>query len=104
MDRVPIVLTYIKQLPNIHSIVRRHMDTLYTSTRMRIVFTSVLIVAYRRVRNLGDLLVHGKTNIVVKAHTVSDDDVPGCKKECVVCDIMERGIHNTAWNRRYKGE
>ena len=62
---------------------------------MRDVFTSVLIVAYRRVRNLGDLLVHGKTNRVVRAHTVSGDDVPGCKKECVVCDMFERGIHNT---------
>ena len=66
MDRVPIVLTYIKQLPNVHSIVRQPMDTLYSSKRMREVFKEVPIVAYRRDRNLGDLLVHGKNQQGVK--------------------------------------
>ena len=95
MDRVSIVLTYMKQLPNVHSIVRQHMDTLYSSKRMREVFKDVPIVAYRRDRNLGDLLVHGKTNKALNAHNTSDKDSTRCKKPCVVCNMFERGIHST---------
>ena len=95
MDRVPIVLPYTKQLPHVHSIVRQHMDTLYSSMRMSEVFKDVHIVTYRRDRNLGDLLVHGKTNKALNVHNTLGEDSTRCKKPCVVCNMFERGIHNT---------
>ena len=58
MQRILLVSTYMRQLPNVHSIVRQHLDTLYTSARMRKIFQELPIVAYRRNRKLGDLLVH----------------------------------------------
>lgn len=65
IERVPLVLTHMKQLPNVHGIVRQHLDTLYSSNRMKEVLQEVPIMAYRWDRNLGDLLVHGKTNRVL---------------------------------------
>ena len=58
MGRVSLVLTHMRQL-------RQHLDTLFSSNRMKEVFQEVPIVAYRWDRNLGDLLVHGKTNRVM---------------------------------------
>ena len=71
------------------------MDTLYSSIRMREVFKDVHIVTYRRDRNLGDLLVHGKTNKALNVHNTLGEDSTRCKKPCVVCNMFERGIHNT---------
>ena len=61
MEQVLLVSTYMRQLPSVHSKVRQHLDTLYTSAKMRKIFQELPIVAYRRNRNLGDLLVRGKT-------------------------------------------
>lgn len=65
-DRVPLVLTYSKHLPDIHKIVRRHMHVLSRSERMVQVFQTPPLVAYRRDKNLCDVLVHGKTNKALK--------------------------------------
>ena len=46
--RVPLVVTYAKQLPNIHSIVRKHTEKLYRSEKMKQVFQNVPMVAYKR--------------------------------------------------------
>ena len=37
-NRVPLVLTYSKALPDIHTILRKNMKTLYKSERMKNVF------------------------------------------------------------------
>jgi hypothetical protein len=38
-DRVPLVSTYTDALPNIHTILRKHLDTLYNSEEMKQVFS-----------------------------------------------------------------
>lgn len=50
--RVPLVMTYSNLLPDVHGIVRKHMDVLYRSSRMREVFKEPPIVAFRRDKNL----------------------------------------------------
>jgi hypothetical protein len=46
-DRVPLVSTYTDALPNIHTILRKHLDTLYNSEEMKQVFSQPPIVAFR---------------------------------------------------------
>ena len=73
--RVPLVVTFSNLLPDMHSVVRKHMDVLYRSGKMREVFQEPPIVAFRRDRNLCDTLVHSKTNKVFQP------DVPRWMRE-----------------------
>ena len=88
MERVPLVLTYSSRLPDVHNIIRKNMPELHRSEDMKKVFKEIPIIAYRRGRNLGDTLVHGKTNRVMRGLNVS---VERCQKKCVVCEMLVRG-------------
>ena len=65
-DRVPLVLTYSRHLPESRKIVWKHLPVLHRSDRMTEVFQKPPIVAYRRDKNLADTLVHGKTDKALK--------------------------------------
>ncbi|XP_053403160.1 uncharacterized protein LOC128558275 [Mercenaria mercenaria] len=93
MKRVPVVVTYSRHLPNLHNIVRKHMNTLHKSERMKHIFSDTPIVAYRRNTNISDLLVHGKTNKVMKQYQTGDLK-PRCNGKCVVCEMIDKGRHN----------
>jgi hypothetical protein len=62
-NRVLLVLTYSKALPDIHTIVRKNMKTLYKSERMKNVFKELPIGSYKRNKNIKDILVHRKHSI-----------------------------------------
>ena len=79
--RVPLVLTYSKLLPDVLNILRKHQTTLHQSERMREVFKEPPLLAYRRDRNLCDVLVHRKT-----------DRILGRKDEQCACDICKSVI------------
>jgi len=83
-------MTFSKHLPDIRSIIQRNLPELHRSGAMKEVFEEAPIVAYRRGRNLGDTLVHGKTNRIVRG--VSNQPIE-CQKKCVVCDMLKKGIH-----------
>ena len=84
--RVPLVVTYSNLLPDVHGIVKKHIDVLYRSTKMKDVFQEPPIVAFRRDKNLCDTLVHGKTNAALKsAYTV-------CKIDCANCQLLSRDV------------
>ena len=57
MEKVSLVLTYMRQLLNVHSIVRQHLDSLNTSDKLRKFFQELPIAAYKRDHHLGDWLV-----------------------------------------------
>jgi hypothetical protein len=96
MERVPLVVTYSNLLPNMHTIVRKHLGVLHRSDRMRDVFKEPPIVAYRRDKNLCDTLVHGKTNRAVRSTRGE------CKKGCECCLIIsEKEIRDTSGKRTY---
>ena len=65
-NRVLLVLTYSKALPDIHTIQRKNMKTLYKSERMKNVFKKIPIVSYKRNKNIKDILVHRKQSIQFK--------------------------------------
>ena len=61
-QRVPLVITYSKALPDIRTILRKYEYLLHRSECMEKVFEKNPLLAYRRDTNIGDILVHGKTN------------------------------------------
>ena len=83
-DRVPLVLTFSKLLPDIRNILRKHQATLHKSERMREVFDKPPLLAFRRDKNLCDVLVHRKT-----------DKILGQKEENCACDVCESIIKDT---------
>ena len=83
-DRVPLVLTYSKLLPDVRTILRKHQATLHKSERMREVFDKPPLLAFRRDKNLCDILVHRKT-----------DKILGQKEENCECDVCESIIADT---------
>ena len=89
--RVPLALTYSKLLPDIRNILRKHQTTLHQSDRMREIFKEPPLLAYRRDRNLCDVLVHRKT-----------DKILGRKEEQCACDVCKSIIKNSIPDR--KGE
>ena len=82
LDRVPIVLTYSKILPDVRDILRKHQNTLHQSDRLQKVFLQPPLLAFRRDKNLCDTLVHKKTNALMR----QDDE----KCKCELCKIIRR--------------
>ena len=63
-NRVPLVITYSKALPNIHEILKKNMKILYNSEKkMKRIFDEPPIVSYKRDNNIKDILVHRKHNL-----------------------------------------
>ena len=56
-DTVPFVITYNPALPNISRIIHKHSNVLYSSGRCKNVCTNLPLVAYRRCKNISDILV-----------------------------------------------
>ena len=61
-NRVPLVVTYHPALPKLHQILRRHLSILHVSERMKQAVPNPPLVAYRRPKNLKDLLVRATLN------------------------------------------
>ena len=57
-DRVPLVLTYSKGLLHVREIIKKKMTVLQRSEKMKKGFIKPPILAFRRDKNLKDILVH----------------------------------------------
>ena len=55
-QRIPYVVTYYPDLPNLKTAVEKHWPILHINQKMKDTFTHKPIMAYRRNRNLGDIL------------------------------------------------
>ena len=87
-DRVPLVLTYTDALPNIHRIVHRHLNTLHKSQEMQEIFPQPPLVAFRRDKNLQDILVHKKhSNRFYSKKNICEN----CGKNCALCKFLITG-------------
>ena len=82
--RVPLVITYSKQLPDIRKIIKTHLNLLHKSDRMKTIVKAPPLVAFRRDRNLGEILVHGKHNKVFKS-TEENTNADYFLKKCKIC-------------------
>jgi hypothetical protein len=70
-DRVPLVQTYSKGLPHVREIMKKKMTVLHKSEKMKKVFIKPPILAFRRDKNLKDILVQKKHNSVLLNRNIS---------------------------------
>ena len=59
-NRVPFVLPNNKTLPNVKQIINKHWHLLQINSNLRTAFKQEPIIAYRRNKNLGDLIGSNK--------------------------------------------
>ena len=59
-ESTPFVITYNPALPNLAHIIHKHSNVLYSSDRCRNVFKNLPLVAYRRCKNISDILVRAQ--------------------------------------------
>ena len=85
VDRVPMVVTFSSHLPDINMILNKKRHILHQSDRLKNIFPENSMVAYRRGRNLQDMLVHAKTKKLMRGEPAG---VQNCGKECVICRRM----------------
>ena len=85
-DRVPFVITYSSALPDIRRIVQQRMSILHRSERMKSVLPELSIIAFKRQRNLADILVHSKPNKTLRRKMCSGSYT--CGKNCSVCPLI----------------
>ena len=83
--RVPLVTTYHPQLRTIGSILHKHLPLLHASNLMTKIFPEVPLTAYRRPRNLRDLLVKARVKPIATDVTPKPTGSYKCIKKCVIC-------------------
>ena len=54
--RIPFITTYNKTLPNVKQIINKHWRLLQINANLRTAFEQESLIAYRRNKNLGDLI------------------------------------------------
>ena len=81
-NRVPLVITFSKALPNVHRILRKNMKTLHRSERLKQIFQTPPIVAFKRDKNIKDILVHKKHNLMFYKST---NECTPCGQSCALC-------------------
>jgi hypothetical protein len=84
-NRIPLVITYSKALPNIHDILRKNMKILNQSDKMKKVFNQPPIVSFRRDKNIKDILVHRKHNLQFYN---KQNRCKRCWKNCALCKYL----------------
>ena len=93
-ETTPFVITYNPALPSLSHIVHKHSNVLYSSDRCRNVFKNLPLVAYRRCKNISDILVRAQfTN---STDTSNSRPTPGSfrcnNRNCTTCPHMENGL------------
>ena len=66
-NRLSLVITYMRSLSDIGELVRKHVGISHNSVRMRKCFPAQPLVAFKRDRNLADVLVYGKLNRTLRS-------------------------------------
>ena len=79
-DRVPMVLTFSSFLPDIRAVMRKNRHILRRSDRLKGIFKTDSMVAYKRGSNLKDILVHRKTK-----RALGTKGRQYCGGNCVIC-------------------
>ena len=88
-DRVPLVVTYHRQLTKLSIILRKHLPILQVSEWMKRIVSSVPLVAYRCPKNLKDLLVRA----TLKPPQQSYKGTRQCgRPRCKTCTHVKMGV------------
>ena len=91
-SRTPLVATYHPSLPNLSQITKSNSPVLHASQRLKKAIPENPIIAYRRPKNLRDILVSAqlKPSSFEPAHGSS----PCGNKRCLTCDHVQTGKYN----------
>jgi hypothetical protein len=85
-ERIPLVLTFSRALPNVGQLVQKHLPVLHTSDRMKEIFPNPPIAAFRRDNNLQDILVQKKH---IKLFFQQPNSCAPCRsKKCAICPYV----------------
>ena len=102
MDRVPLILTYSRALPDIGKILSSHQK-IKKSPQLRNVFKNQPLCSFRRNKNLADIMVHQKTAKVLKKNPLPESRLQGkCGRKSVICEKRFRGELKTRSGRFIK--
>lgn len=96
-DRVPPVLTYSKGLPHVREIIKKKMTVLHKSEKMKIGFVKPPILAFRRDKNLKDILFHKKHNSMFFKQ---EHKCEPCCRNCAICPY----VRNTQTFTNFEGK
>ena len=84
--QVPHMMTFHPRLRKLGSVLKRHFHLLQTNERLRKAFTEPPMVAFRRLKNLKDMLVHSSQNKVDR----EENEVKQCKSlRCKCCPHLQ---------------
>ena len=93
-ETTPFVITYNPALSSLAHIVHKHSNVLYSSDRCRNVFKNLPLVAYRRCKNISDILV--RAQLTNSTDTSNSRPTPGSfrcnNRNCTTCPHMEHGL------------
>ena len=88
---------YNPALPHLAHIIHKHSNVLYSSDRCRNVFKNLPLVAYRRCKNISDILV--RAQLTNSTDTSNSRPTPGSfrcnNRNCTTCPYIEHGVINT---------
>ena len=82
-NRVPLVVTYHPNLASLSKITKKHLNVLHTSPRLRQAIPNLPLIAFRRPKNLRDLLVRAKLN--TPAPPTNTGNTPCGRSRCKCC-------------------
>ena len=86
-DRVPYVLTFHPRLRSLGTVLKRHFYLLQTNDRLKKAFVEPPMVAFRRLKNLKDFLVHSGSSKGER----EEQDVVKCKAaRCKCCSHIQK--------------
>ena len=92
--RVPLVVTYHPELPNLSKILRDHLPTLHVSEKMKKAVPNAPLVAYRRPRSLNDLLV--RASIRPLENVIYEGSRQCGRPRCKTCAHVKTGTEFTS--------
>ena len=75
MERVPLILTYSRALPDIGKILRSHQKIIKKSPQLRKIFKDQPLCSFRRDNNLADIMVHQKTAKVLNKNPLPESRI-----------------------------
>jgi len=87
-DRVPYVLTYHPELPDVRNVVDKHWPTIESSRKLSKVFKDKPVIAYRRPKSLRDILVKAKIK-TGKGSAQKGSSSPCNAPRCKTCPMMK---------------
>ena len=103
-EREPFVLTYHPLLPSVTKVIKKHWKVMTEhSNRLRRCFQKPSLVAYKRSKNLSDILVRAKVSNRRKSRRKLGGFAP-CGRLCVACCFCKKAnthsCHKTGetWN------